>query len=117
MPKDISKEIMSALKKYTTEVQEELILASEETAKEAAKELRRTSPKRTGKYSKGWRAKKLKDGQWVVHNKTDYHKSHLLEHGYAKRGGGRVAAQYHIAPAEDRAIAKFTDRVRRVIKK
>lgn len=108
---------MKHLEVYTADVEEELNLASAETAKETARELKRTSPKDEGSYQKGWRAKKLKDGRWTVYNKTDYWKAHLLEHGHVKRNGGRVAPQYHIAPAEDRAISKFLDRVERAIRK
>lgn len=114
---NLTREIVKAVKEYTVEVKEEIHFASEQTAKETAKELKLTSPKKTGDYRKGWRAKKLKDGLWTVYNKTDYRKTHLLEHGHVKKDGGRVSPQYHIAPAEDRAITKFLDRVERAIRK
>jgi hypothetical protein len=61
-------------------------------------------------------SQKIASGRWIIHNKTDYRKTHLLEHGHAKKNGGRVAAQIHIGPAEDRAIVDFIDRVERAIR-
>jgi hypothetical protein len=113
---NLTREITRYLQEYTNEVTEEIEVASQEVAKKMVKELKLTSPRKFGSYRKGWRAKKIANGRWIVHNQTDYRKTHLLEHGHAKKNGGRVAAQHHIAPAEDRAIAEFVDRVERAIR-
>jgi len=109
-------EITKALQEYTTEVEEGLEEAKEKAAKNGAKALKATSPVgRTGKYAKGWRAKK--DGKsWVIHNATRYQIAHLLEKGHAKKGGGRVSGTVHIAPVEESTIKEYEKEVERVIK-
>lgn len=112
---DLAKEIAKVLQEYTNEVTEGLEKAKEEVAKEAVKELKKTSPKLTGDYAKGWRTKRIGTAQ-VVHNATNYQLTHLLEHGHAKREGGRVAGIPHIEPAEQRAIDEYTKQVEKVIR-
>lgn len=112
---DISKEIAKALSEYTQEVTEGLEEAKLEVAKDTVKELKRTSPKKTGSYAKGWARKKV-DNAEVVYNRTDYQLTHLLEKGHAKHGGGRVPGKAHIAPAEERAVKEYIERVEKVIK-
>lgn len=111
----IADEIAKVLRQYTNEVTEGLEKAKEEVAKETVQELRKTSPKLTGDYGKGWRVKKVGTAQ-VVHNATNYQITHLLENGHAKRGGGRVPGIPHIRPAEQKAIDEFTRRVEQVIR-
>jgi hypothetical protein len=112
---DLSKEISNQLSRYTEQVAEEIEVAKDVVTKETVKELKRNSPKNTGSYAKGWTRKKVgKD--IVVHNRTDYQLTHLLEHGHANKNGGRTPGQAHIRPAEEKAIKEFTERVERAVK-
>lgn len=107
--------VTDALEEYADAVMENAEEAAEEAAKDAVQELRGTSPKKTGKYAKSWAQKKTRDGKGrVVYSRApDYRKTHLLEKGHAKRGGGRVAAIPHIRPAEQNAIKEFEEKIRR----
>ena len=71
------------------------------------KDIGANAPKKSGRYAKSWRAKKTKETstelQVTVYSPSRYMLAHLLEHGHAKRGGGRVRAIPHIAPAEEAA--------------
>ena len=42
--------------------------------------------------------------------------AHLLEHGHAKRGGGRVRANPHIAPAEEVGVEQLEQDILRGLK-
>lgn len=112
---DLTEEITRALQEYSTEVEEGLEEAKVEVAKDTVKRLKQTSPKKTGDYRKGWARKKVGTAQ-VVHNRTDYQLTHLLEYGHAKRGGGRVAGIPHISPAEEWANDEYLKRVEKVIR-
>lgn len=112
---NLADEIAQALQEFTSEVTEGLENAKKEVAQETVIDLKQTSPELTGDYRKGWARKRVGTAE-VVHNKTDYQLTHLLEKGHAKRGGGRVAAIPHIAPAEERAILEYIERVEEVIR-
>ena len=94
----MAKEIGRCLEEYTDEVEHALEETKKDLAKTAVKQLKATSPRRTGKYAKSW-TKKKRGKTIIVHNK-EYQLTHLLEKGHAKRGGGRVDPQEHIAPVE-----------------
>lgn len=100
----LQQQLEEILNDYATEVRETVDNCCMETARECGNKLKQTSPKKSGKYAKGWAVKEVKHGigasTWVVHNKTSYQLTHLLEKGHAKRNGGRVRAIPHIKPVE-----------------
>lgn len=113
--KGLADEIVKALEEYTNDVTEGIEKEKNNVAKNAVAKLKETSPEDTGDYAKGWRVSDI-DGKKVVHNKTDYQLTHLLEYGHAKVNGERVAAQPHIRPVEEKVIKEFTEGVEKVIK-
>lgn len=94
--------------------------AIEKVSKEVVQKLRNTSPKKTGDYAKGWGTKKLNSFTVVVHNKTDWQLTHLLENGHVvknKKGTyGRVSPKKHIAPVEEWAADALPEEIMRRIK-
>ena len=112
--KGVSNEIVKALAEYTNEVTEGIEKEKKRIAKDAVKILKEISPKNTGDYAKGWTESNI-DGKEVIHNKTDYQLTHLLEDGYAKRNGGRVSARPHIRTVEKMVIEEFTQAAKDVI--
>ncbi|MCI0767868.1 HK97 gp10 family phage protein [Bacillus sp. TL12] len=111
---DFANEIARELQRYSNALEEDVEKATEEVSDNLVDDLQQNSPKRTGKYRKGWRKKK-EGKKYIIHNKTHYQLTHLLEKGHAKKGGGRVPAKVHIAPAEERAIADLLERVERAV--
>lgn len=107
--------LADALSEYSEELTEYIKKAALEVSEEATKNLKQTSPKQTGSYKKGWRKKRTYTGKfgdiYTTYNKTDYQLTHLLEHGHAKRGGGRVSGIPHIEPVEKQAIENFKRKV------
>lgn len=110
----LTKEITKQLQIYTEDVGEAISEATDEVTKEGIKLLKIKSPDKTGDYRKGWTRKKDAKG-FIIHNKTDYQLTHLLENGHAKVGGGRVAARVHIRPVEEQIVADFEKLVKKAI--
>ncbi len=109
--------IMEGLLEYADLASDTVKEAVTESAKTVKKEIQTGAPSRTGKYKKSWRTKKTKESSnglvITVHSKDRYQIAHLLEHGHAKRGGGRVAAIPHIAPAEAKGEEELLERIER----
>ena len=107
---DLSKAIYESVVQYTEEVQEDINKAAEQISKEVAIKLNETSPRRKGEYAKGWKVKKIREGDsesFVTHNATNYQLTHLLEKTHALRDGGRSKPIVHIAPIEEEATTEF----------
>lgn len=105
---------MEQLKKYGRLLENQIDVQAKETAQELVADLKKSSPKRTGKYAKGWRIKKS-GKTYIVHNATNYQLTHLLEYGHAKRSGGRTGSKVHIRPAEEKAVNSFLNALERMI--
>lgn len=103
------------LDEYEEEVKETALKAIKQVAQETAKDLRNTSPKRTGEYARGWRSKSDGEDGYVVYNSTAPQLTHLLENGHAKVKGGRVAAREHIEPAQERAEQELMTKIERML--
>ena len=68
-----------------------------------------TSAYGSGRYAKGWTSTMEETRlsvTGIIHNKTPG-LPHLLEHGHAKRGGGRVPGRTHIAPVEEKISEEY----------
>lgn len=118
----LAAEIAKELSKYSQEVVEKVNISSEKVGKAAVKQLRQTSPKKTGKYAKSWTMSTEKEiGQphkRIIHAKAPHYRlTHLLEHGHAKRSGGRVEGKPHIRPAEEMVIQEFVVEVEEAIER
>lgn len=112
----LAAEIARELAAFSQEVVEKVDLSSEKVGKAAVRQLKKTSPKRFGRYAKSW----AMDTEWepgaprkrIIHVKDPHYRlTHLLEHGHAKAAGGRVEGIPHIAPAEEKVIEDFVKEV------
>jgi len=114
---DLDKALIQEMNEYYGLVGEELKKAVKGAAKKTVKELRSTSPVKTGSYSKGWTVKQTEEKanrvMLVVHNKTDYQLTHLLENGHAKQNGGRTRKFPHIGKAESNSIDYLEQEIKR----
>lgn len=114
---NLAKTIMEGLQEYADVASEDVKTAVRKAGKNVKADIAANAPKRTGAYSKSWTVKTQKETanslEVVVHSKNRYQLAHLLEHGHAKRGGGRVAGKPHIAPAEEKAIKELEQEITR----
>ena len=112
-------EIMKGLMEYADFATDEMKAAVKDAGKLAKEEISATAPKNTGKYAKSWTSKVTAESsdniQVTVYSPKKYQLAHLLEHGHAKRGGGRTSAQPHIAPAEEKAERKLEEDIKRAL--
>lgn len=115
----LSAAVMEAVREYADTATEEVKQAVTETGDTVQDEIRRNAPKDTGRYARSWTVKKTKETSQsltvTVHSKDHYQLAHLLEFGHAKRGGGRVAAQPHIAQAEEHGIEQLEEKLRKAL--
>ena len=111
--------IMEGLTEYANLATDDMKKAVRKAGNTARKEIAANAPKDTGAYGKSWSVKTTKENsnalEVTVHSKNRYQLAHLLEHGHAKRGGGRVSAQPHIAPAEETAAEQLEREIEKAL--
>ena len=113
-------EISRILDEYSAEVVDDTKDAVEEVTKAGARALAQTARAafKGKRYARGWRGKVEKDrynAEGVIYHSTVPGLPHLLEHGHAKRGGGRVNGRQHIKPVEEKIAKEFEMKVRAAI--
>ncbi len=112
--------ISQELKAYASSTAGDVKAAVRKTASDVRKDIGAGAPRRTGKYAESWRTRTARETsqslQMTVYSPKRYMLAHLLEHGHAKRGGGRVEGKEHIAPAEKRGIAELEKAIERSLR-
>ena len=111
-----------------SEMLDEYAETTEQNMKKAVKDAGNTvkkaigagAPVKTGKYAKSWSVKNTKETshalEVTVYSRNRYQLAHLLEHGHAKRNGGRTRAIPHIAPAEQQGIEQLERDIERSLR-
>ena len=101
----LADEVMKQLEEYKDLATEDLKKAVKRAGDTVKDQINGNAPVRTGRYAKSWKTKTTAESSMTlevtVYSPSRYMLAHLLEHGHAKRGGGRVRAIPHIAPAEE----------------
>ncbi len=116
---DLATEIMKGITEYADLATDSMKAAVKKAGNEVKSQISKTAPKDTEKYAKSWAVKTTKEYatslEVTVHSRNRYRIAHLLEHGHAKRGGGRVSARPHIAPAEEKGIKMLEDDIKKAL--
>ena len=109
--------VMQEMEEYNRLAAETMKKAVDRAGKTVRDQIKGNAPVRTGKYAKSWTSRKTKETstalQVTVYSPSRYMLAHLLEHGHAKRNGGRVRAIPHIAPAETVGEEQLTQDIMR----
>jgi len=117
---DLANVVMEGLQEYADLATDSMKAAVKKAGNTVKTDITANAPERTGRYAKSWRAKTTKESatalEVTVYSPTRYMLAHLLEHGHAKRGGGRVAAIPHIAPAEQRGADELEREIERSLR-
>lgn len=115
----LASEVMKGLEEYAELATDVMKKEVQETGKVVKQQIEQTAPRKSGRYAKSWAVKKTAETsstlEVTVHSRNRYMLTHLLENGHAKRGGGRVRAIPHIAPAEEMGIKELEERIERAL--
>ena len=111
--------IMEGLQEYADLAADEMKKAVKKSANTVKNEISANAPVKSGRYARSWRTKTTKEDanslEITVYSPSRYMLAHLLEKGHAKRGGGRVRAIPHIAPAEQMGMEELEEEIVRAL--
>ena len=121
MAESIQVQMKNILNDYEEDVQRAANDAIKSVSKETVSRLKSTSPKRTGKYARGWSLKSMGSHgsivDIVVYNRTSWRLTHLLNNGHVIRNKsgvyGRKAGDNHIGKVEEWANAELQSEIER----
>jgi len=112
--------ITQAIAEYTEDVAVAIEAEVDATSKAVVEDIKANAPRKTGEYARGWtRRKGQRPGSisYTIHNRSKPQLTHLLEHGHAKKGGGRVEGRPHIGPAVDKHVPAMERRIEQIIER
>ena len=105
----LAADIEKILDKYGEDTNKNLTAIVKEFGKKGAKAVKNGASGIGGKYAAGWTSQvevtRLGAVATIYNNRPGL--PHLLEHGHAKRNGGRVPGRTHIAPVEEKLVEEF----------
>lgn len=113
---DFTAQLTAALKEYSQTCEQDIQKAIDDVCKEAKSKLSSSSPKRTGKYKRGWKVTiERRSGYYKAHiHNSRYQLTHLLEKGHRVRGGHSPAIP-HIKAVEEWANNEVEKRIKEVL--
>ena len=112
--------IQECLDEYKVMATDEMKKAIKKAGKTVKEDINGSAPVLTGKYAKSWTSRVTAEDsvslEVTVYSPSRYMLAHLLENGHAKRGGGRVRAIPHIAPAEEHGMEQLENDLERALR-
>ena len=117
---NMAEAIMKELDNYSELASDGVKDAVKDAAKTVKGQIQDNAPVKTGAYKKSWATKNTAESanrlEITVYSRNRYQLAHLLEHGHAKRDGGRVSARPHIAAAEAAGIEQLEQEIARCLR-
>lgn len=119
-PEDLGAAIEQELTVYHRDVLSRINSAGEQAIKAIVQKTKKTAPKRTGRFRRNIAYKKYDHhygNRYIWHVKApDYRLTHLLVHGHAKKGGGRVQGDPFLQNALDEVLPAYEKEVEEAVK-
>lgn len=121
-PTELAQAIEQELTTYHQAVVDRVNLASEEAVKTLLKKTKQTAPKRSGDFRRSLTYKSevsttTGNKRFIWGAKSPHHRlTHLLVHGHAKTGGGRVQGDPFLKNALAEVLPNYESAVKEAIK-